>query len=67
MKRQMSIEQKIERELQKINSDPKKPHKIRHLTPEEKKDFIDSLITDDEDWTEEDEIKYQRVMKRLQR
>lgn len=63
----MNIEQKIERELQKINSDRKKPHKIRQLTPEAEQEFIESLITDDEDWTEEDEIKYQRVMKRLER
>lgn len=63
----MNIEQKIERELQKINSDRKKPLKIRQLTPEAEQEFIESLITDDEDWTEEDEIKYQRVMKRLER
>lgn len=63
----MNIEQKIERELQKINSDRKKPPKIRQLTPEAEQEFIESLITDDEDWTEEDEIKYQRVMKRLER
>ncbi|MDJ0536084.1 MAG: hypothetical protein QNJ70_26950 [Xenococcaceae cyanobacterium MO_207.B15] len=34
----------------------------------EEQDFINSLMVDDEnDWSEEDEIKYQRVMRRLQR
>ena len=66
----MNIEQRIQDKLQDINSDNEVTTKVKQFTPEEERKFIHSLIIDedeDEDWTEEDEIKFQRVITRLQR
>ena len=65
----MNIEQRIQDKLQDINSDNEVTTKVKQFTPKEEREFINSLIIDDEDedWTEEDEIKFQRVITRLQR
>ncbi|MDJ0742464.1 MAG: hypothetical protein QNJ32_03765 [Xenococcaceae cyanobacterium MO_167.B27] len=64
----MNIEQTIKDKSQESNSEPKPTKKIKQFTPEEEQYFINSLMVDDDnDWSEEDEIKYQRVMRRLQR
>ena len=65
----MNIKQTIKKKFQEIKSDSKDIKKAKQFTPEEEQEFIHSLIIDneDEDWTEEDEIKFQRVITRLQR
>ena len=65
----MNIEQKSNNKPQQTIQQPRNTNnRVKTFTPEEEQEFIASLlIDDDEDWTEEDENKYQRVMKRLDR
>ena len=58
----MSTKQEKNKQVEK-NSIDRKP--IKQFTPQEEQEFIASLINDSEEWTAEEEARYQKVTQKL--
>ena len=64
----MNTVQKSKHKPQQNNLKRDRNSKVKIFTSEEEREFINSLLKDDgEVWTEEDEIKYQKIIERLEK